>query len=319
MRISIIIPYFGKFPPSFSLFLRSCACNPDYNWIILTDNEDAYNFPVNVKRINITFNELQQKIQKKFDYKLCLKNPYKLCDFKVAYGYIFSDLLGNSDWWGFSDCDLVYGNLSDFLTKDIYNYYDKIFTTGHIALFRNNSKVNKCFMSNYKGMNYAEHVFTSPKIFGFDEMIINELFLQNDLKIYTEDLSANISVYYYKYHLVKRNYNLKRYMTEDYTPAHYEWENGKLKRNYFSEDDGRNVENEFAYIHFQQRSLHIYNQDASKFEFLPNYINGEGIRKKAKFIDIKLVFHTFFNRMRYKIKRQLSFWFHGKFIRGNYL
>lgn len=319
MKVSIIIPYLGKFPPSFPLFLKSCEFNNDYNWILLTDNTDNYSFPVNVNRINITFEELRQLIQKKFDYKLCLKDPYKLCDFKVAYGYIFSDLLKDSDWWGFSDCDLVYGKLSDFLTEDIFSYYDKIFTTGHIALFKNNLKVNRCFMDDYEGINYAKHVFTSPKIFGFDEMIINELFLQNGLKIYTEDLSANISVYYYKYRLVKRNFNLKRYMTEDYTPAHYEWKNGKLKRNYFSEDDGRNIENEFAYIHFQQRPLYIYNQDASKFEFLPNCINGEEVRKKVKFMDMKLVFHTFANRIRYKVKRRLSFLFHGRFTRGNYL
>ena len=319
MKVTIIIPYFGKFPPSFSLFLKSCGCNKNYNWIILTDNADNYDYPVNVKKLNISFNKLRENIQKKFNYKLYLNNPYKLCDFKVAYGYIFADLLKDSDWWGFSDCDLVYGNLDNLLCRDIFSYYDKIFTTGHISLFRNTSNVNECFMSEYNGLNYAKHVFTSPKIFGFDEMVINDMFLQNNLRVYTEDLSANISVYYYKYRLVKRDYNLKRYITEDYTPARYIWENGELKRNYYSEDDGRNVENKFAYIHFQQRPLYLYNKDTDKFEFLPSYIKGEGTKQKVKFINMKLLIHTFSNRVKYKIKRHLSFLFHGRFTRGNYL
>lgn len=319
MKISIVIPYFGKFPPSFDLFLKSCKYNSDYNWIILTDNTDNYNYPNNVEVIKTSFEKLRRIIQKKFDYKLCLKDPYKLCDFKVAYGYIFSDLLKDCDWWGFSDCDLVYGNLSNFLNKDLFNYYDKIFTTGHISFFRNNKKVNRCFMNKYENINYAKHVFTSQKIYGFDEMVINEMFLQDGLKIYTEDVSANVSVYYYRYHLVKRNYNLKRYITEDYTPAKYIWDNGKLTRIYFSEDDGRRVENEFAYIHFQQRSLRIIGKSSTKYEFFPNFIISDRSQKTLNIISLNLLKHTFLNRLRYRIKRKLSFIFHGKFTRGNYL
>lgn len=320
MKISIIIPYFGKFPSTFSLFLRSCKYNSNYNWIILTDNNSEYNYPKNVKCINVTFTELQQIFQKKFHYNLSLEAPYKLCDYKVAYGYIFSNLLKDSDWWGYSDCDLIYGNLDKLINKDVFKHYDKIFTVGHLSFFRNAPDINQCFMKPYKGINYAKHVFTNPKIFGFDEMVINDIFLENGLKVYTEDLSANISVYYYKYHLVKRNFNLRRYMTEDYTPAKYVWENGDLKRSYFSEDDGRNIVNNFLYIHFQQRAMRIYNENDSKFEFFPSYI--KGVEKKVrvrKNINVKLLLHTFSNRIRYKIKRYLSFIFHGKFTRGNYL
>lgn len=256
MKITIIVTYFGQLPQIFPLFLKSCEFNKDFNWLILTDSKKKYKHSKNVSFVKIDFQQLRHIIQSKFNYKISLKKPYKLCDFKVSWGYIFAKELRDSEWWGFSDVDLVYGNLSKFLNKDLLNNYDKIFTTGHLCLFRNTKKVNECFMGKYRGINYAKRVFTSPEVFGFDEMVINGLFEQQGFSIYKIDLSCNPSVYYYKYRLVKRNYNLKRYITEDYTPSLYVWNDGRVERYFFSEDDGRYTKNDFAYMHFQQRPLY---------------------------------------------------------------
>ena len=62
-KILFIIPYFGKFPNYFQLFLNSCEYNSEYNWVIITDNKEEYNYPKNVKIINKSFEELKEEIQ----------------------------------------------------------------------------------------------------------------------------------------------------------------------------------------------------------------------------------------------------------------
>ena len=57
-----------------------------------------------------------------------LRSPYKLCDLKPAYGYIFNNLLKDFDYWGYSDLDLLFGNLDELLKKINDNNYHKTFS-----------------------------------------------------------------------------------------------------------------------------------------------------------------------------------------------
>ena len=58
-KICFIIPYFGNFKNYFQLFLNSCRLNSDINWLIITDNKDEYDYPKNVKRIELGFNDFE--------------------------------------------------------------------------------------------------------------------------------------------------------------------------------------------------------------------------------------------------------------------
>ncbi|MDR1987563.1 MAG: hypothetical protein LBQ24_02075 [Candidatus Peribacteria bacterium] len=51
----------------------------------MTDDKSPLNFPKNVKVIYMTFTECVAKIQSKFDFKISLKFPHKLCDFRPAF------------------------------------------------------------------------------------------------------------------------------------------------------------------------------------------------------------------------------------------
>ena len=88
-KVVFIIPYFGKFNNYFQLFLESCRCNKDCNWIIFTDDNSNYDFPENVKKIEMNLSELHKLIEKKLSHSINIKSAYKLCDFKPLYGYIF--------------------------------------------------------------------------------------------------------------------------------------------------------------------------------------------------------------------------------------
>ena len=47
--ICYVVPYFGKFPVSFPLWLVSCGANPTVDWLIFTDDTTPYDYPQNVK------------------------------------------------------------------------------------------------------------------------------------------------------------------------------------------------------------------------------------------------------------------------------
>jgi hypothetical protein len=103
-------------------------------------------------------------------FPIQIKNPYKLCDFKPAYGLLFSEHLTDCDFWGHGDIDVIFGNISNFIDDDVLNKYDVIclrhdFLTGYFTLFRNSSTINNLFKecADYK------LVFQSPTHFCFDE------------------------------------------------------------------------------------------------------------------------------------------------------
>ena len=59
-RCVIILPYFGKFNNYFPLFLRSCAYNKDFDWLIFTDDKTKYDYPENVFVNYVTFEKMQK-------------------------------------------------------------------------------------------------------------------------------------------------------------------------------------------------------------------------------------------------------------------
>jgi len=166
-KIALIIPYFGKFNHYFPLFLESCGYNSSIDWLIFTDSEDKYSWPENVKKINMSFEEFRKLTQKNFSYEISLDRPYKLCDFRPAYGEVLKTYLRGYDFWGYCDCDLIFGNIRKFVTDDILDSYDKIFSRGHLTLFRNNSQIN----SFYREQNEIDvrSIYTSDKNCKFDE------------------------------------------------------------------------------------------------------------------------------------------------------
>ena len=107
--IAFIVPYFGRFPINYQLWLESCRRNPSIDFLIFTDDCTKYEYPKNVKLFHMDFKDIKQKIQKLYNFSLRLENPYKLCDFRPAYGEIFEEFLKGYDYWGHCDIDLIWG------------------------------------------------------------------------------------------------------------------------------------------------------------------------------------------------------------------
>lgn len=203
-KCCFIIPYFGKLPNYFQLFLNSCRYNQDFNWLIFTDDKTFYNYPENVQKVEMTFGECKNLIQGKFDFKICLERPYKLCDIKPMYGYIFSDYLTDFQFWGHCDIDTLMGHLSNFITQKMLDSYDKLFCLGHMILYKNTVENNTLFMRKYKGRFIYKDVLQTPDIYVFDEenkgdININRMFLEFGKKVLVQDFSMNIITFIHRF------------------------------------------------------------------------------------------------------------------------
>ena len=167
--IAYVVPYFGKFPKGFQFWLMSCGCNPTIDWLIFTDDHTDYNYPSNVKVKYWTFEQMKMRVQKIFDFPISLERPYKLCDYKPAYGEIFSDELKGYDFWGDCDVDLVWGNIRRFYTDELLSKYEKIGFNGHSMLFKNTPEVCARFRTcRNEKLNYKE-VYSTDKGYAFVE------------------------------------------------------------------------------------------------------------------------------------------------------
>lgn len=109
--IRLVVPYFGERPPFLPLVMRSMAANPDVSWLLLTDRP-APDAPRNVAVQMCTFDDLANRIRSHFDFEISLETPYKLCDFRPAFGEIFADELSGYDFWGHSDLEVIFGHAS---------------------------------------------------------------------------------------------------------------------------------------------------------------------------------------------------------------
>ncbi len=167
--ICFFVPYFGKLPAWFNLYLKSCEFNPSVNWIFYTNCRAAY-APANTKFVTVALDDFNKLASQKLGFPVKIKNPYKLCDFKPAYGIIFEDYLKNYAFWGHTDVDIIYGDIKKFITKDILENYEIISSSargpiGHFCLYKNNNRINNLF----KNSDEYKNIFSDKRYLGFDE------------------------------------------------------------------------------------------------------------------------------------------------------
>lgn len=169
--IALIVCYFGKLPWYFDYFVHSCKYNLSVDFFIVTDDL-SYSEPLtpNVRLIYKTITEVSSLASKKLGLDVWVNRGYKLCDFKPAYGFIFSELLANYDFWGHIDLDIIFGNIRQFMTDDLLENHDLIsvrpdWIPGCFLLFKNTLKMNMLFQQS---KDYKK-VFTSNTHYCFDE------------------------------------------------------------------------------------------------------------------------------------------------------
>jgi hypothetical protein len=233
-----------------------------------------------VKKICQTFDGFKKLVNTKFDFGVRLDMPYKLCDLKPAYGYIYEDYINNYYFWGHCDVDTLMGNLSMFLTDDLLAKYDKLFCLGHMTLYKNTRENNRVFMSEYKNKYLYKDVFSESAYMGFDEEWkddnnVNRIFLDRNRSVYTNDLSLNFCVFYLPFRKITYTGIVKGdnhgYTTEKYKKAIYLWDKGKILR--YTIRGNEVCEEEYLYIHLQMRKMSFDSSvlNSDRIQIVPNF------------------------------------------------
>lgn len=263
-----IIPHFGKFNNYFQLFLNSVENNPDYNWLIFTDDRENYNFPENVEVHYMEFAEFKMLVQSKFDFKVSIEYPYRIADFRPAFGYIFSEYITDFKFWGYSDSDIILGQLAHFWNDETF---DKIGMFGHATLIRNEKRFKEAFKEPINGIEVYKTVFSENKSHSFDEEFnnsINNIFLNQNYKVDFTEYQANTYTKSSNFWLTFFNFETKKY-------------NIKKEKNLFVYKDGHVInvqlgkgneiiETEYLYIHFQSRKMKQSINNYKYYKMIPN-------------------------------------------------
>lgn len=229
--IASLTCWYGKYPWYFPYFLHSCSFNPSIDFYIITDNrEKIEDKPQNVKIVFKTLHEIKVLASKKLGFAVSIDYPRKLCDFKPAYGFLFSEIIRKYDFWGFSDLDIVFGSIRTFMTERILKQYDVIsshynYVTGSFCLFRNKEYINQLFM---KSKDY-QMVLSNPTHFCFDEC--NFLFKELEKGASILEINNPIESMTYVVKKEEKESRLKAFfdfVIIEGVPGNIEWENGVL-------------------------------------------------------------------------------------------
>jgi hypothetical protein len=267
--ILLILPYFGHFNNYFNLWLVSVKFNPTIDWLIFTDDKTNYDYPPNVTVRHISFSDFTDLVQQKFDFQISLDKPYKLCDLKPAYGFIFDHQVKGYDFWGHCDNDLVFGDIRKFITEDILVRYSRILSRGHLSIYKNNDFCNQFFMRNHSDVPHYKTVFSSSKNFSYDEWggtsqlwksYANELFFD---EIIFDDIYISKKHFLSVQKITRKVENKKKSQI-------YNFNEGTLNKIYLVK--GNVCREETLYVHLQKREMEnlIRELDPTSFLIVPN-------------------------------------------------
>ncbi|QCX37204.1 hypothetical protein FF125_01640 [Aureibaculum algae] len=229
-NILLINCYFGKFPWYFNLFLKSCSYNASVDFIIFSDDITEYNLPKNVEIVPFTLRNFNALATEKLKFEVNVEKAYKLCDFKPAYGIIFSEFVNEYEFWGMTDIDIIFGRIREFITEELLNNYEVIsvrndYPTGSFMLFKNNNEINNLFK---KSKDYKK-VLTSDIHYCFDECNFKHEFLQYGGDIF--DIECEVESMHYVIKKEEQMNNLKAhfdFLVIEGMPGQLKWDKGFL-------------------------------------------------------------------------------------------
>lgn len=202
-KVLVIIPYFGKFPSWFQVFLNSCKESKILDFLILTDDKTAYKYPLNFSVKYCSFQDLQNLVKNKIGADAYIDHPYKLCDYKSLYGYFFKDEVQHYDYWAHSDIDIIFGKIDLFLKDVLELDFDRMFSVGHFSIYKNEKEINTLFQKKlpkdypkYFDINFVKN--TSYPCH-FDEVGMNIIFKNEKKSFFEKSFHRNINLNFYNF------------------------------------------------------------------------------------------------------------------------
>lgn len=300
MKIKIIIPYFGKLHPLFDIYRLGITHNKCFDFMIITDqNLDDLKIK-NLKVINQNFFELKEKIKKRLG--VYPKDPYKLCDFKPLYGSIFKKYLIGYDYWGYSDIDMILGDLEPIRNIISKNKYDKILDLGHLSFYRNKKSVNNFYKKTNKIYRQYKYLLSSKRIWVTDESYSNIIYGVNRVLN-----SFGNGVYSKRNDFFDTNPCYEEFLNTNDIKCKFGFFEYNGKELFFVyQHENKLIKKSFSYAHFLKKKIKIIKIN-SRFYFIPDHWSDtfkiEDLKLKIKNVHELRINNTYKNYLfRRKIK-----------------
>lgn len=290
-KACFVIPYFGKMPSNFRVFLKTCRENPEFDWLIITNDEGEYPYAGNVHVKIMQFSEFVNRVQDCFDFRISLERPYKICDYRAAFGIIFAEELKEYLFWGHCDTDEYFGNIASFITDDVLQQYDKILCLGHFTLFRNIPEINGMYLVEDKKYRQSyRDAFTTGAHWIFDEWpkdrtSINRIFKQQKVKtFYNSDCFCDLVPFKSCFRRTLLDQDTEEWTLDTVKNEVYLWDCGQLYRCW--NENGSLQKEKILYVHIRQRAmcLKAFDEQQSSFLIVPNRIISKNMFSDAEIL-----------------------------------
>lgn len=272
-KIAIFIPYFGKWPEWYPLYFETLRRNDTIDFIFFTDCDTSVSTASNVKFYKMSFDEYKALVNRKLDFTFNPPSPYKLCDLRPLFGYIHRDVFEKYDFYGWTDMDLLFGDIRSFYTENIFANYDVLSThnhriSGHLALFRNTEKNRMMFKNIYDWKSALDE----PEYVGIDEYGLTNAYFLTAVDKFNIKFKTKINNFATKAvsKFKKRKLYIKEQYTTPFTPL--PWIDGSTFNNqpdtWFYKDgvitNNKDRGREFIYIHFMNFKSSLWRHDGTK-------------------------------------------------------
>lgn len=163
-----VLPYFGELPSTWNLTLQSMGNNTMVDWLLITD-QHVPDPPSNVSVTHSSLSSLRGEFSTTLGFDVALQNPYKLVDFKPAFGHLFQQQVQKYKYWGYCDADVIFGDLGPSLREAELTGSDKIFKRAHLSFIRNDDVLRLQYQTPSAALTYRT-AFSVPEPMLFDEV-----------------------------------------------------------------------------------------------------------------------------------------------------
>eukprot|EP00906_Rhabdomonas_costata_P029228 RCo041264 len=137
-RVALLIPYFGRLPRWFPLFCKTVSYNPGFDWLIFTEKKfeaTGFELPPNLIFYNMSMLDFCGLLAQRLGVRPMTSMPSrKVCDTKPFFGDLFREYVEGYDFWGYTDLDILYGNISRWITPEVLRNNDVVTVFSFLAV-----------------------------------------------------------------------------------------------------------------------------------------------------------------------------------------
>lgn len=123
---AFLVPFFGPLPTYFIHWVKSCEINhPHFHWFVYSDHvRSRRRLNRAVTMIPYTFDAMASDFKKILGIEIFRGNFRKICDYRLLFYCLRRDMepLDRYDFIGYTDMDMIYGDLARFMPQDTRSY-----------------------------------------------------------------------------------------------------------------------------------------------------------------------------------------------------